>query len=298
MKINLNHLYQFYVVGKEGTINRASHILHVTQPTISKQIKDLEDYLGVPLFNRKSKHLVLTNEGKFILSKAEKIFLLVEELEYTLPKGGTEVAPKTFCLGVVPILSQFCFSSFSIDLWQDAQLQIKVYNRDYSELLNMLKEDQIDAILSDFPFMADEACSFKSHNLGNIKMVVVGHEKFLPLKEKFPKSLSDHPFISFLQHGKYQEQIDYYFKLNGIHPQRVCEIEDLSLVKKAAEAGVGLALLPYTFVKKAIRENRLKCIGSVNWMSFNAWAIVSNTKNRTPMFRRFINAAVKNITPD
>jgi LysR family transcriptional regulator, transcriptional activator of nhaA len=282
MKINLNHLYQFYVVGKEGTINRASNILHVTQPTISKQIKDLEDHLGLSLFARKSKHLSLTDDGRQLLTKAERIFLLVEELEFSLAHMAqvghtTQTKEDQIHLGVVPLLSQMFFSHLAFEWWKESHSRFKIYNRDYLELMRMLKNDEVDAVISDYPYMGEEHCTFQSHQLGRIKMVVVAHPQFAHLQEKFPKSMSDAPFISYMNQSKYQEHLDYYFRLNGIHPNSVCEFEDINLIRTAAE--------------NAVEEKKLVRLGTLPWMVCSAWVIVSNTKNRSPMLRRLLKSA-------
>lgn len=74
-------LRYFLAIAREGNITNAANILHVTQPTLSRQLRDLEESLGQKLFIRKSHRVVLTAEGVFLRKKAEEIVALVDKTE-------------------------------------------------------------------------------------------------------------------------------------------------------------------------------------------------------------------------
>jgi LysR family transcriptional activator of nhaA len=78
--LNYHHLLYFWAVAKEGSLRRAGEILHVSQPSISAQLKHLEQSLGAPLFTRTSRRLILTDTGQTVLEYAEEIFSLGREL--------------------------------------------------------------------------------------------------------------------------------------------------------------------------------------------------------------------------
>ena len=78
--LNYHHLLYFWAVAKEGSLRRASEVLHVSQPSISAQLKQLEDSLGAALFTRTTRRLVLTDTGQTVLQYAEEIFSLDREL--------------------------------------------------------------------------------------------------------------------------------------------------------------------------------------------------------------------------
>ncbi|MGM9904042.1 hypothetical protein A5844_000645 [Enterococcus sp. 10A9_DIV0425] len=79
MEIRL--LRYFWTVAQEGNISRAAKLLNITQPTLSRQIRDLENQLGMPLFHREKNHLYLLPEGLFLKERAEEILELNEKLE-------------------------------------------------------------------------------------------------------------------------------------------------------------------------------------------------------------------------
>jgi len=82
--LNYNHLLYFWTVAKEGSITRASEILHITPQTISGQIKVLEGSIGAPLFTRTGRGLTLSETGRIVNVYAEEIFTLGNELTNTI----------------------------------------------------------------------------------------------------------------------------------------------------------------------------------------------------------------------
>ncbi|MFB5676246.1 LysR family transcriptional regulator [Paenibacillus terreus] len=74
-------LRYFLTVAREGSITRAADFLHVTQPTLSRQLKDLEEQLGKKLFTRSSHSIILTDEGMLLRKRAEEIVDMVDKLE-------------------------------------------------------------------------------------------------------------------------------------------------------------------------------------------------------------------------
>ena len=73
----------FLAIAREGSITGAADFLHVTQPTLSRQIKDLEDELGHKLFTRGSHSMALTADGMILRKRAEEIVSMVDRTEFT-----------------------------------------------------------------------------------------------------------------------------------------------------------------------------------------------------------------------
>lgn len=77
-------LRYFLTVVQEGSINRAAEVLHITQPTLSRQLSQLEEDMGVNLFHRGARRITLTNEGILLRRRAEEILALVDRTEKEL----------------------------------------------------------------------------------------------------------------------------------------------------------------------------------------------------------------------
>ncbi|MCB9094385.1 MAG: LysR family transcriptional regulator [Halobacteriovoraceae bacterium] len=84
-KINFNNLYYFHVIAQEGSLAKATKFLDVSQPTLSQQLKHLENQLGIELFIRKGRSLQLSHEGSIIFEHTKKIFsmasVMLEDLQ-------------------------------------------------------------------------------------------------------------------------------------------------------------------------------------------------------------------------
>ena len=74
-------LRYFLTVAREESINRAAEVLHITQPTLSRQLSQLEEEMGIRLFHRGARKIRLTNEGLLLKRRAQEILSLVEKTE-------------------------------------------------------------------------------------------------------------------------------------------------------------------------------------------------------------------------
>ena len=79
--MELRVLRYFLMVAREESITRAAEILHITQPTLSRQLSQLEEELGVKLFERGARRITLTNEGILLRRRAEELTLLADKTE-------------------------------------------------------------------------------------------------------------------------------------------------------------------------------------------------------------------------
>ena len=101
--VNYHHLLYFRTVAREGSITRASKVLLLAQPTISGQIRALEETLGEKLFARQGRNLVLTEFGRVVYRYADEIFSLGQEMSDVL-KGRPTGRPLRVSVGVADLL--------------------------------------------------------------------------------------------------------------------------------------------------------------------------------------------------
>ena len=91
--LNYNHLRYFHTVAHEGNLTRAAEHLNVSQSAVSTQIRQLEERLGTPLFERRGRALHLTEAGRIALDHADAIFATGRELLATLQQSGRQRVP-------------------------------------------------------------------------------------------------------------------------------------------------------------------------------------------------------------
>ena len=101
--LNYHHLLYFWTVAREGSVARAAARLSLAQPTVSAQVRALEDALGEPLFTRTGRRLVLTDVGRVVLRYADEIFATGRELLDAV-RGRPTGRPIRFAVGVADAL--------------------------------------------------------------------------------------------------------------------------------------------------------------------------------------------------
>ena len=97
--LNYHHLLYFYTVAREGSLTKASEVLRLAQPTLSGQIRKLEESLDEKLFVRKGRHLVPTEVGQMVFGYAEEIFSLGREMQDAL-RGRPTNRPARLLVGI------------------------------------------------------------------------------------------------------------------------------------------------------------------------------------------------------
>src|SRR4051812_13664462 len=101
--LNYNHLFYFWTVAREGSIARACTQLHLTQPTISGQLRVLEKAVGAKLFDRLGRNLVLSEMGQVVFRHADEIFSIGRELQDSI-KGQAAGQSLRFVVGIADVL--------------------------------------------------------------------------------------------------------------------------------------------------------------------------------------------------
>tara|TARA_Y100000590_G_C15728779_1_gene1016242 strand:- start:699 stop:1583 length:885 start_codon:yes stop_codon:yes gene_type:complete len=284
-RINFNKLYYFYVVAKEGSVKSASKKLHLTQPTISAQIKQLEEELGFDVFIRKHRKLELNRNGRFVLKRAEKLFNLADELVGSLPLRGKAERTK-IRIGAIQSLSNSFIYDFSLRLWSDESIMISISQGSISDLIKKMDKNELDLILSDGPYSKSK--KYKSISLGTDKIVAVGAKKNNVKNKKFPEFLSELPYLAFSNQGRLQEDVDYFFKRENIQPDKIGEVDDVTLMRIITENSDCFSVLPYRAVKESIANQSLKVLGEIKEVHSGLWALIPSLAENRVLIRKLI----------
>src|SRR5215470_18018893 len=149
--LNYHHLLYFWAVAKEGSLRRASELLHVSQPSISAQLKQLEESLGAPLFTRTTRRLILTDTGQKVLEYAEEIFSLGREL-LTAIRQEPGQRPLRLHVGVADSVPKIIVRQHLAPVFELGRL-VRVICREGSleEFINHLAEQKLDLFLRNNP---------------------------------------------------------------------------------------------------------------------------------------------------
>lgn len=260
--INYQQLNYFKTIAHEGSILAASLKLGVGQPTLSIQLKQLEETMGVQLFERQHKKLKITEEGAIVLKYANQIFSIGDELlsilnnEFNLPKkqfhfGVLDTIPKHTTLSAVETMQTICHCS----------LGISEGNGDV--LIKELMLGNLDLIISNYIPSPKKGENIFHKKISQQKVVIAGTEKFSHLNKKFPKSLNYAPVILPTRPNKLRNEIDNFFNSYHIQYDLVAETQDMSLQKLLAIQGNGLIIAPEIAIEEYIMRGELLQIGAL-----------------------------------
>jgi LysR family transcriptional activator of nhaA len=281
--LNYHHLLYFWTVAREGTIARASEELRLAQPTISGQIRVLEDQLGEKLFQRSGRNLVLTDMGRLVYRYADDIFGLGRELMDTLKDRPTG-RPLRFQVGVADEVSKV----IAYRLLEPAmRLPQPVYMvcRDGSadRLLTDLATHALDLVIADTPISPGIKVKAFSHPLGETSVTVFGTAKLAaPRRKAFPKSLDGSPFLLPTAGKTLRRTLDQFFDQQGIRPRIVAELDDSALLTTFGQAGAGLFVAPTVLEKEVMRQFGVVAVGRLDAVRERYFAISVERRLKHP----------------
>ncbi len=242
--MDIRHLAYFAEVAKHLSFTKAASALHVSQPSLSKAIKNLEAELGVPLFYRSSKRLELTDAGKALLANAKNVLEAFSNLTTEL-HDIMELKKGEIKIGIPPIIGAAFFSKLisqfkevyplvKITLIEVGTLKIKEgvedgsldiglicnlpVQKDHFEVIKLLKDPLMLVVHQDHPLASKETVHFAD----------LEHEAFILYRKDF--SLHDRIIEECSKHRFY--------------PSIVCESSQKDFMIEMVEAKLGVALLP------------------------------------------------------
>jgi LysR family transcriptional activator of nhaA len=281
--LNYHHLYYFWTVAREGTVARACARLHLAQPTISGQLKQLERDLGVRLFERAGRHLALTETGQEVYRRADEIFGLGRDLQDLL-RGRLTGRPSRLLVGVtedVPELIAYRVLEPVLHLPEPVQVICRREPAD--ELLAELAFQRLDVMLADTPVGPAARVRAFSHPLGESGVSVCGTAELVGRHRRgFPRSLDGAPFLLPSEDTPLRRGIDQWFEASGLRPVVRGEFADRALLRTFAQAGAGLCAIPTVVEAEVRRQYRLSVLGPLGDIKERFFLITTEKKLRHP----------------
>lgn len=283
--LNYHHLLYFWTVAKEGGLRQAAEKLHVSEPSISTQVRRLEEALGVKLFSRRGRSRVLTEAGQSAFDYAENIFSLGAEFLNTIRQQDTS-RQRTIRLTVGVEDSFPKFLSYAIlkpVMGLNPPVQLVCREGKSDDLLAELAIHRLDAVLSDEPATASFKIKVFSHLLGESSVTICAKPKLARMLRKgFPKSLHGAPALLPTANTTLRRGLDEWFHASAIQPRIVAEFEDGALMKIAAADGQGFVALPTVAMSEGIGRFGLESVGQTNRCYDRFFLVTSERRSAHP----------------
>jgi DNA-binding transcriptional LysR family regulator len=246
--MELSDLRIFSAVVREGGITRAAERLHRVQSNVTTRVRQLEDNLGVKLFRREGKRLILTPAGHTLLDYADRLLSLASEAERALhddrPRG-------LFRLGAMESTAAVRLPgplTMYSERYPEVVLELRTGNS--MELARAVLECEVDAALIGEP-VAD--AKFDSIAAFEEELVIVTSKDQPTIDEKVP------PTMIVFEHGcSYRQQLELWYASRGEIPQRTIELRSHHAMLGCVVAGMGAALLPRSVISAFPESKRLR----------------------------------------
>ncbi len=281
--LNYHHLLYFWTVAKHGTIVRASKELRLAQPTISGQIRALEESLGERLFRRVGRNLVLTEAGRLVYRHADEIFKIGKELQDTL-KGRPTGRPQKLHVGVADVLPKLiAYRLLAPALKMAEPVQIVCTEDRTDRLLAELAINGLDLVLADSPIGGPSRVRAYNHLLGECGVTFFGSiELARRLRRRFPASLDGAPVLLPTENTVLRRSLDQWFESENIRPRTVAEFEDSALMKAFGQEGEGVFAAPSAIEAEVGRQYKVKVVGRCDAIRERFYAITVERRIKNP----------------
>ncbi|MDQ1922084.1 transcriptional activator NhaR [Massilia pseudoviolaceinigra] len=281
--LNFKHLRYFWMVAKTGSIAKAATQLHLTPQSISGQLSEFADTLGVELFRRVGRNLELTETGRRILSYAEDIFTTGDEL-LDLVRDKTFTTTITFRVGCADSVSKLIACRLvepALKLGEPVKLICREGR--LASLVADLAVHRLDLIIADRPMPSHLSVRGFNHLLGESGMTVFATAALAKeLGEGFPACLNGAPMLLPGEDFAIHQRVLQWLEKSQVHPRVVGEFDDSAMIKAFGQSGAGVFFAPTVIARQVSDQYRVVPLGQVDSLVEQVYAITTERRMSHP----------------
>ena len=260
--INLDSLRIFQAVAQTGSFTRAADVVHLTQPGISKHIKQMEESFGTPLFDRSGRKATLTEAGAILFEATQGVMAIIDVAEQRIEdlkglRGGRLRLGTSFPIGVYllpPVLAQFRVKypgiEVNLNITASPMIGPKVLASEID--LGLASYEPRDSRLVARAFMTDELVAIvpRDHKLAHKRHIT-------------PQQLTEDTFIVAAPGAGTRTLMEERLRDQGIVLHKVLDFGNLEGVKHAVEAGLGISIQARSVVQREVASGSLRALSLV-----------------------------------
>ena len=294
--INYKHLHYFWVVAKAGSIARASEQLHLTPQTISGQLSLFESIQGEQLFKKSGRNLELTEAGRLVLSYAEDIFSLGQELEQVLHHLPTERIVQ-LRVGVSDAVAKaVAYRLLEPALRMPQTLKINCREGKLEYLLAELAMHKLDVVITDTPMPTNVNVRGYTHQLGECGMSFFATKELMQqYPAPFPACLDGAPLLLPGDDSALRSKLMHWLNSHQLHPRIAGEFDDSALMSAFGQAGAGFFAMPSAINDIVTRQYNVQLAGDTEEIKEQFYAISIQRKLTHPAVLAISRAAQQTL---
>jgi len=290
--LNYHHLLYFRTVVREGGIAPAARKLHLTHPTVSAQVRQLERALGEKLLERRGRRVAPTEVGALVYRYADEIFGLGRELTETL-RGRPTGRALRLVVGIADVVPKVVAARLlapTLALPEPVVLECR--EDKFDRLAVRLVRHDLDVVLSDAPLAARSGVRAFSHLLGECGISFLAAPALARrLAKGFPGSLDGAPFLLPTPGTTLRHSLDEWFDRVGVRPSVRVECEDSALMNSFGRDGVGALACPTAIADDVAARYGLRPVGAAEDLRERYYAVTVERRIRHPAVAAISEAA-------
>jgi LysR family transcriptional regulator, transcriptional activator of nhaA len=286
-RLNYHHLHSFWAVAREGHLTRAAERLHVSPSALSTQIRQLEEALGQPLFERQARTLKLTEAGRVALGYAESIFASGTELVSVL-REGRRAQRQVLRIGAVATLSRNFQENFLAPMLDRSDVEFVLQSGSLAELLTRLRVHTLDLVLSNRRVQGSVDEPWRCRRIARQPVSLVGRPWKLRRAFRFPQDLAALPLLLPGRDSDIRVGFDLLCEQLGVRYMLKAEVDDMALLRLLARDAGGTALVPSVVVRDELKTGVLVEHAVVPDLFENFYAISVPRHFAPPLLRELL----------
>ncbi len=272
--VTFRQLQVFVSVARHLSFARAAEELHLTQPAVSMQVKELEAHVGLPLFDRQGRQIALTTVGEYMLSYVRRMLAVLKDAEDAVARfkglqgGSLAVGMVSTAEYFVPrLLARFRAEHPGIDV------RLRLGNRE--QLVQLMQRNEVDLAIMGRPpkEWATRAEPFAMHP--HVLVTAVDHP-FTRLDQVPASALAHEGFIVREPGSGTRAALEEYIREHHLDMRVVMEMASNESIKQAVMAGMGVSLLSLHTIALELRQGLIAAPEVEGLPVMRRWHVVNN----------------------
>ena len=257
--VNLELYRVFYTVAKCGSLTRAAEELYISQPAVSQSIKQLENQLGVILFNRTHRGMELSAQGgKLIFSEVERALKLFDDAENRIEQMKAS-ASGTIRIGASDTIFEYFLADKIVEFHERfPAVKIELLADFTPDTIEKLKANLCDVAFVNLPIEVDNELTLEGNFMRLNDIFIVG-EKYKELAEgTLPLSkLKKYPLITMDKNTVARRSFDTFLANVGVKLRPSIEVGSWDLMKRLVWRGMGVGVIPKEYATRRLQDGEL-----------------------------------------
>ncbi len=278
MHVTLRQLRIFAAAAKHLSLTRAAEELHLTQPAVSMQVKQLEESVGLALFNRSGKHIKLTEAGREMFRYSREITNKVHEIGKVMDdlKGLRHGSLKLSAASTVGLFATHAVAAFCA---RHPRLTVSLDVTSRAALLDQLNNGEVDVVLMGFPprepYLASTAF------MQNPLVVIASPDHPLRTRKAITlKEIAQESFIVREEGSGTRAAVEGIMEAKGIVPNNAICMTTNEAIKQGVDAGLGLAVVSEHTIRMELEAKRLRVLPVRGFPVIRQWYVVHRSDTR------------------